>query len=68
MVVLYQGKAWYGDRDLPNSIRRKLIQRRTNTMGYELMAAIIVILLLDKLLPSQVVIRHFVDNTVLKPV
>ena len=63
VVLLYNGRAWYGHKDLPNSIRRLLKQRRTNIMGYELIAAIMVILLLDTILPQPVCVRHYVDNT-----
>ena len=57
VAVLYGDKVWYGHGDIPNSLRRRLHQRKTNIMGYELMAAILLILTLDNLIPQDVYIQ-----------
>ena len=52
--------------DIPRSIRRGLKPRRTNIIAYEMIAAVAAIFMLDKIVPGQVCIRHFVDNTTAK--
>ena len=39
-----------------------LKKRKTNIMGYELVAAIFVIIMLDKVIPQQVCIQHYIEN------
>ena len=62
-VVIVQGVVFYAHARLPNSVRRKLKPRRTNILAYELVAAIMTILMLDGLVSTKVAVRHFVDNT-----
>ena len=47
---------------LPHELRRLLRRRRTNIVGYELMAVILGIYMVDDLFPQQAFVRHFVDN------
>ena len=53
---------FYADARIPNSVRRKLRPRCTNILAYELVAAIMTIMLLDGLVDTKVAVRHFVDN------
>ena len=63
VVLLYLGKVLYAHGRVPNSIRRHLKPRKTNIVAYEMIAAVVAILALDKLVPNTVFARHFVDNT-----
>ena len=47
---------------LPHQVRQLLRQRRTNVVGYELMAAMLGIYMVDGLFPGKAFVRHFVDN------
>ena len=62
LVFLYGGRTWYGHADLPQSIRRRFKRSKTNFLAYELTAAIVAILMLDRLIPGQVCVRHYIDN------
>ena len=62
VVVLFQGRIWFGHGDIPRRIRNMLKTRKTNIMGYELVAAILVIIMLDKVIPQQACIQHYIDN------
>ena len=63
IVVSYGGKTWYGHGSIPQNIWKRLRRRKTNILGYELIAAILTILHLDSLIPEGVYIRHFIANT-----
>ena len=61
-VLIVQGNVIYAHARIPPSVRRKLKPRRTNILAYELIAAIMTILLLDGLVDERVAVRHFIDN------
>ena len=48
--------------NLPQDLRRLLRRRRTNIVGYEVMAALLGIYMVDDMFPHQAFVRHFVDN------
>ena len=61
-VVLHRTGRWYMAGNLPQDIRGLLRRRRTNIVGYELMAALVGIYMVDDMFPHQAFVRHFVDN------
>ena len=63
LVFIYRGKFWYGHADIPRSIRRRFKCRKTDIMGYEMIAAVAAIFEVEFIVPEHVCIRHFVDNT-----
>ena len=61
-VIITRGTVSYAMAKIPNAIKRKLKPRKTNIMAYELIAAVMTIILLEELVDTRIAIRHFVDN------
>ena len=57
-VILHKSGIWYMAGELPKSLKQLLKPRRTNIVGYELMAAILGVLMVDLLLPTRMCVRH----------
>ena len=61
-VVIHRQGRWYMAGQLPPHVRGLLLPRKTNIVGYELMAAIMGIHMVEKYGPQQAMVRHFVDS------
>ena len=61
-VVIYQNVIWYQAGMIPDSITRRLQPRKTQIVAFELLAAIMAVLLVAQILPPGVAIHNFIDN------
>ena len=57
-VLIHKSGRWYMSGVLPQGIRQLLKPRRTNIVGYELLAAILGVIMVDVLLPKQMCVRY----------
>ena len=62
-VFVFEHRVSFIAGKLPGNVRKLLQERRTNLVAYELLAAILAIVTVDRLLPAHVGVRHFVDST-----
>ena len=67
VVVIFQDSIWYQAGLIQKEIRARLQPRKTQIVAYELIAAVMTVLLVSRILPSGVVLRQFVDNLPSKP-
>jgi hypothetical protein len=61
-VFVCDGCMYYMQASITRRVMRILRDRLTNIVAYELIAAILAVIVADRLLPANVGIRHFVDS------
>ena len=62
-MLILGGRICYYKTRIPNSIRRRLRQRQTNTVAFELIAAILSILVFVSKVEPEVHMHHYIDST-----
>ena len=61
-MFICAGDVYFTHGLIPKSVSRLLVERLTNIVGYELIAAILAVIIADSLFPCNVGIRHFIDS------
>ena len=62
MVLVYRGRVWYQVGVIPAPIRKLLQARKTQIIAFELLAAIMAVLMIHTVIGEKVAVRHFIDN------